>query len=81
MGLRKKLYRAAEKFDGQIDGRMKRLPLWVKSALLFLMGFMSSAIGEELKPRSKAAFALGLLGFGLMLIFSVVVFTRPKGRK
>jgi membrane associated rhomboid family serine protease len=81
MGLRKKLFNAAGNFDKQIDDRLKRLPSWVKSALLFVMGLVVGLIEGEVKPRNKVAFALAVLGFGLAVALSVFVFTRPKGRK
>jgi hypothetical protein len=81
MGLRKKLHRAAGNFDRQIDDRLKRLPSWVKSALLFALGCVVGFMDGEAKPRNKLALTLAILGFGLAVALSVFVFTRPKGRK
>jgi len=80
MGLRNKFYHAAENFDRQIDERIKRLPSWVKSALLFAMGFFVGFIDGEAKPRNRVAVTLGLLGLGFAVAFSVLVFTRQKGK-
>jgi uncharacterized membrane protein YiaA len=76
MGLRKKLFDAAGQFDAQLESRIHRLPSWVKAFLCFLLGLVAG----EMKLRHKAVF-YGLLGLGLLVSFSVLVFTRPKGRK